>query len=472
MRLPSALREQAMEMLRLLQKAGERLDAVQDAKVREVIGLAFEGAEADEWDQVAELYRDVSGLSDEEARARLSGRGEALSRPEPKPVEELVREGWFAKYLEWAQEHEAPAQFHFGAALTACAAGLGRQPLLDWGGDPTYPNLYTLLLGPSGARKSSAISRAVRLVGYGLESNVLPVEGSHQGFALALSARQTATGLWADGFIVSRELSVLLRKDKYKEAMVQWLTDWFDCPDEWDRAIVAGGPVLHNVCVSLLGASNLPWLRTLPEESTTGGFLPRHLLFEAEGRRHRKAFPRFSEKLGAELVASLQKCAGTIPETITFDQDALRYVEHWYENEMRVEYAAETSERVRYWLDRKQAMVFKVAMVWQLVDGGPRDVLVREWLEKARGAVDLCDASVKSVYGQMGTTKDGEATQAVLSYLQRRGGKATERALIKAMWRPVGTAARVRAALDTLRRAGMLKQTHVLPEGTTWEVLG
>lgn len=391
--------------------------------------------------------------------------------PKEIPIEELITDGWFLKYLDYVQESEAPTSFHFGSALTFCAAGLGRRPLLAWEARPTYPNLYTLLIGPTGARKGSALALAQGVVEPALEMNILPNEGTHQGYAAALKRRYEATQEWSDGLIVVPEFSVLMKKDRHKEGLVQWLTDWYDSPDYWARALRGEEQYeLCNVCVSMLGASNMAWLRTLPEDAISGGYFPRHLLFLAVGRRHWKARPHFNPVLKSELIYELRKLHHSkIPEVMTFDAATEQYLDHWYEVEIKQAYKKIDDEQVRAWLDRKQAAALKMAVTWQLVDGGPLDVLHKEWLVKARRMVDWQDTSVVSVYKSLGTTKDGEIPIAILELLKRNDG-----GLIAAkIWRTLRNkykTTQVREALETLSKSGEIKM-RMIEDEITWQVV-
>lgn len=388
--------------------------------------------------------------------------------PERPGIETLVTDGWFHRYLEYVAESEAPTSFHFGSALTCCAAGLGRRPLLAWEARPTYPNLYTLLIGPTGARKGSALALAQAVIEPALEMHVLPNEGTHQGYAAAMKRRYEKTQHWSDGIIIVPEFSVLMKKDRHKEGLVQWLTDWYDSPDYWARALRGEEQYeLINVCVSMLGASNMAWLRTLPEDAISGGYFPRHLIFDASGRRHWKARPRFNPVLKTQLMYELRKIHNAgIPETLALDPATEEYMDQWYEVEIRSTYSETNDEQFQAWLDRKQAAALKVAMVWQMIDGGPKDALHREWLHKARRLVDWQDECVKHVYASLGTTQDGEIPIAIMLLLKKNQGHLPA----SKIWRTLRNkykSGRVKEALETLSRSGEIKMNA----DTQWELV-
>jgi hypothetical protein len=357
----------------------------------------------------------------------------------------LLPQGWFTRYLEWTAEHESPTQFHVGSILTLCAAGMRRRPLLEWGARPTYPNLYTLLIGPSASRKGSAIDKALTVARLPFELDVLPGDGTYQGYHAALAKVEARTGD-ATGIIVAPEFTTCVRDDQHKGGLVDNLTDWYDGVDA-GRALASGILPLNNICLCLLGGTTRSALRKLPTEVASGGWAPRHLIFEGTGRRHRKWNPKFNDTLYAELVGHLAKL-GPPPERMRFSAAASRYLENWYEKEQELEYRATHDELVRAWLDRKQAALMKVAMVLQYVTGQTEasaraaaawgTELRVEFVDSARRIVDWTDASVRSVYSALGTTDDGELVQAVLACIDRAGGEVRETAIKRALrkrWR-------------------------------------
>ena len=388
-------------------------------------------------------------------------------------LEKLVPQGWFSRYLEWTAEHEAPTQFHLGSILTLCAAGMKRCPLLEWGARPLYPNLYTLLIGPSGSRKGSAIDKALSVAKLPFELEVLPGDGTYQGYHAALAAVESRTGA-ATGIIVAPEFTTFMREDQHKGGLVDNLTDWYDGADT-GRALKSGMIPLNNVCLSLLGGTNRAWLRKLPADVASGGWAPRHLIFEGHGRRHRRWNPKFDDELYKELVTHLARLPPP-PERMRFSASAAHYLETWYEQEQEREYRTTHDELVRAWMDRKQAAIMKVAIVLQHVTGASEasvraasawgGELRAEFVDSARRIVDWTDASVRSVYAALGTTDDGELVQAVLACIARSGGEVRESAIKRALrkrWR----APRIVEALMSLK-GDDLERVVRADEGVVW----
>ena len=450
-------------------------------RMADMIAQAYAGASADEWDAVVQKFRRSFQLEDADLVKQF---GISTMAPlkhvkvERVPFESLVTKGWFSQYLRWTHEHESPAQFHFGSAVAAIAATLGRRPRISWEARVTFANLYVLLVGPTGARKGSAIDRAVRLVSTAMgtrELHVLPSEGTHQGFASRLRQRYIDVLLsrgWSDGLIVAPEFSVLVSKDQNKTDLVKWFTDWYDSPDVWERALRGEESFrLDNVCVSVLGGSNVDWLRTMPKDSITGGFMPRFIIFDAEDKKGWTARPKFDTVVEANLISSLKTNLSELADTIGFSKEAGEYLDHWYEVELRAQYEATSDEKIRAWYARKQAAAMKLAVVWQMADGGDRAWVQQEYLQRARSVVDWGDAAVLSVYGALGVTPEGEASDAILTFLDRNGGRVSSRNLLRA-FRGSYSRSRIKEACETLKAAGILKLDANPIEGACWVRVG
>lgn len=389
----------------------------------------------------------------------------------------IVTTGVFAKYMEILSELEAPPQYNFACAATVVAAGLGRRPRIDWAARATFPNLFTLLVGESGARKGTAIEWAERIVVPAVGANLLPNEGTAQGFHAALRARLAETGgVSADGLIIAPEFSVFMGRDRNKEGLVQWITNLHDGVRH-DRALkgdIEQGHenTLDNVCLTIIGGSNMPWLKTMPEDAITGGFLPRAAIFDSpEDEVLWKSRPRVS----TSGVNELKRLFGLIvergvPDFIAFDDDAGEALDTWYEVDIRRQYETNADSQYRKWLKRKQAVAMKLAVIWQLTDGGPKDKIAKEWMELAIKVVDWGDAAVTSVYSELGMTPDGQVVYDVLSTLEHWGGSARRQKLVRKL-RHRYSASKVNGALNTLRQAGKVKQRKSATEGIVWEVV-
>jgi hypothetical protein len=387
--------------------------------------------------------------------------------------EALVEDGWFRAYLDYVRENEAPAQFHFGSMIACISGALARKPLIGWQAAPLYPNVYALLVGPTGTRKSTAIAKALSLARAALGDalHVLPNEGSPQGYASELMRRNLEGSPVSDGLGVASELTVMIGRDSYKEALGKWLTEWYDNmvderTGEWSRGLRAERFALKWPYVCFIGASNMAWLRELPDSLVKAGYMPRHLVFNAMEKRHDNANPQFDEIERMALVTTLREriIDEPVPEKMALSVDAAMYLSRWYYGRVTKQERVEQDELFAAWLSRKLPHALKVACIWQLVDGGPREELQEKWLRRAARLVDWMDAGVQDVYRALGTTGEGAASDAVMRFIERKGGRAGAMAVVRGLRNRYNKRS-ILDAVQTLVFAGLLVQTIDTVEG-------
>ena len=94
-------------------------------------------------------------------------------------------------YLEYTSNTEPPAIFHRWSILTCVAAYLSRDIHINHGHFTIYPNLYTLLIGSAGSRKSSAINIAKGLLKQSGYSNFSPTKTTKEKFFIDMAEHST-----------------------------------------------------------------------------------------------------------------------------------------------------------------------------------------------------------------------------------------------------------------------------------------
>ncbi len=73
-------------------------------------------------------------------------------------------DSFLTQYLHYVGDTEAPIFYHRWAAISAIGAYLGRQYSFTLGHSALYTNMYIMLIGEPGSRKSTAIKIAKKTV--------------------------------------------------------------------------------------------------------------------------------------------------------------------------------------------------------------------------------------------------------------------------------------------------------------------
>jgi hypothetical protein len=107
--------------------------------------------------------------------------------PTPPPVPKNFGEDFLSAYLEYSLDTEVPAVFHRWAAITSIGAFLGRRYYFNHGHFTIYPNVYAMLVGASGTRKSTAIKLFKKLLVQAGYSTIAADKTTKEKFILDLS---------------------------------------------------------------------------------------------------------------------------------------------------------------------------------------------------------------------------------------------------------------------------------------------
>lgn len=194
-----------------------------------------------------------------------------------------TEDSWLRNYVEYARAiTDAPLAFHVAGGLAAMAGALGSS--IWWrggGGREQWPNLFLLLLAPSGIfRKSTSVDIPMNLLQRASPGSLLDREFTPERFIRNLADHPTSV-------LKESEFASLLErmKSNYMQGMKQRLTDLFDCQDSYDRVLQGLGGKGEKISIvrpalTILAASTLDWLvESLTETDMRSGFMPRFLFF-------------------------------------------------------------------------------------------------------------------------------------------------------------------------------------------------
>lgn len=95
-------------------------------------------------------------------------------------------ESFLDLYLHYRKETEPPYNYHRWCAIAGVAAVLGRDFHLQFGSDKIYPNVYTMLVGESGSRKSTAIRHMRKILTAAGHTAYAPDKTTKEKFLLDL----------------------------------------------------------------------------------------------------------------------------------------------------------------------------------------------------------------------------------------------------------------------------------------------
>lgn len=226
----------------------------------------------------------------------------------------------FDLYLAYTEETESPVIYHRWCLISAIGALLGRKYYLQHGRFRVFPNLYCMLIGHPGTRKSSAVKGVKKLIlsgGYDTiaanrtskEKFLLDLEGGADNEAFQGSGGKavydsvTANNLWGPDSNMQEPREVFVMADEFNEfiglgniefcSLLGDLWDWDDEKTPYKQRLKNSKSVeIYQPTISILGG-NTPenFAAAFPPTIMGQGFLSRLLLIHGEMTGKQYAFP-------------------------------------------------------------------------------------------------------------------------------------------------------------------------------------
>lgn len=317
-------------------------------------------------------------------------------------------ESFIDAYCRYADDGFVPPQFNVWAALSIVAGALERKVWLPWSDTYSYyPNIYVMLVSLPGDGKSVALTRAVGLLQAvnaktGLlsimpnqvtEAKFIELMGHGRSFMDTRSGREIVHKQNA-GYYWASEASNAL-KNIFGD-FIACLTDFYDCPNTWERATKKDGKKIQltNVCMNMIAGSTFDYLgKLVNDENIQGGFASR--LIYVVSKNKEVVEQRFQlggvdkddeerREYRAALVDDLTAISRMVGPMYASPEFAAAW-EKWYPEFERTRRQI-PSEKLQSLIARANTNILKVAMLLSAADGSDRELKFKHW-ERAVGLV-------------------------------------------------------------------------------------
>lgn len=341
---------------------------------------------------------------------------------------------FISAYMQYTEDTEPPRSYHTWISLSLIAAALQRRVYIKWGLETIYPNMYIVLVGPSGkCRKGTAMNIAKDLL-----QDLSGINTTSESVTREALIRRMyeAIGNYTDPTTrdikfhcalttFSPELSVFLGQNDVK--FLADLTDWYDSNDEWTYETKgAGTDKIQGLCFNLLGATAPDWFSSiLPQEAIGGGFTSRIIFVVEENKGKTIPKPSLTEemkKARVRLFHDLEQIA-TISGQYNLDDEAESIYTEWYKDEdkkMAKGDLAIEDQRFAGYCDRRATHVRKISM---LISASQRNDLIIAGKDMERAIATLINVEKKmhKAFSGLGQAPYSESTERVIGYIASRG---------------------------------------------------
>lgn len=259
-------------------------------------------------------------------------------------------EDLFATYLAYIGKSEAPMIFHRWSFLAILSAWMGRRYFLPFGHSEINCNMYVMLMGEAGSRKTTAINQATKLLKAAGFSNISASKTTKEKFLLDLSGvtetLDSETILEAnlfggeelkedrECFISAEEFNIFVGNGNIE--FLALLGTLWDFKGEFENKIKnAKSDYIWNPTISMLaGNTATSFSLAFPPEAIGQGIFSRLLLIHGERTGIKITFPEpMNMELHTMLLTKLLRIRETVSGPANLSTEARALLDKIYQND-------------------------------------------------------------------------------------------------------------------------------------------
>jgi len=335
-------------------------------------------------------------------------------------------EDWIDGYVEFTDSSESPESFRRWTAISTIAAALQRKCFVEWGTITWYPNMYIVLIGPSGARKGTAMGPAYDM----LEELNIPMAANATTLqALIRRLRDTnhtevnqetsAIQMHSSLTIFSKEFTVFL--GYHNNELMASLCDWYDCDRVWKyETISRKTDEIRGVWVNLIGGTTPDLIKTsLPMDAIGGGLTSRMVCVYEEGKEKFVVLPLLTDRqrqLREQLYCDLEKIS-MLSGQFKYSPCAINKWTEWY-TAVSTSPPVFTDKRLEGYVERRPTHIQKLAMIVSASRAhGPELTITAEDFNRAISLLEYVERKMPKVFSGIGKSDISTLIPEVMSWI-------------------------------------------------------
>jgi len=312
--------------------------------------------------------------------------------------------------------------------MATIASVLERKCFLEWGEITFFPNMYIILVGPSGARKGTAMNVAARMLREIGKTKMAAEATTREALIRALKEAEEqdvdpTTGevsYHASLTIFSEELTVFL--GYHNLDLISDLNNWYDCRDHWTyRTKNMGTDDILGVWVNLMGATTPDLIRSaLPLDAIGGGFSSRVIFVYEEKKGKTVADPFLTEndlELRNRLINDLNRIHA-LKGRFKITEEMLSKWVAWYT--YQDENPPFTDPAFQGYVGRRATHLLKMCMI--LCASCRHDMLITgDIFDRAVGLLEATENKMIKTFSGMGKSPRSEVVNSVMETIALEG---------------------------------------------------
>jgi hypothetical protein len=367
----------------------------------------------------------------------------------------------FKSYREFVGRSEAPGVYHRWSLIGCIAANLGRQFYLPFGEGRIFPNLYLMLIGEPGARKSSAIKLASKVLAETGYSKFSAEKTSKEKFLADLAGQGSddAFDLLSPG-----ASEVFINSDEFNEFVgtgnIEFLSLlgalWdFDSEKPFSQRLKNSKPIeIYQPTLNILaGNTGENLARAIPAEALGQGFASRLIFIHSEPSGVKIPFPsKAPVELREAVVRILTQMKLEVCGEASLDLDAKEALAQIYTTFTDLE-----DYRLKHYSSRRHTQLLKLCLIFAASRISTTISLVD--VIKANTVLSYAERSMHKALGEIGKSKNAEVSSAVLKILYETLVPVGALELFKQLATEVDGPGEMNKILGGLLLAGRIQQT-------------
>lgn len=327
---------------------------------------------------------------------------------------------WIDGFMDYTENSEPPSSFKLWTAISVISAALQRKCRLEWGSLTFFPNMYVVLVAPSGkARKGTAMgfgSDFLEDINVKLAAESITREALIGELKNATDNVQIEPGVLefhSSLTIFAPELTVFLGYNNH--ALMSDLTDWYDCRSRWVyRTKHMGTDEINGVFVSLFGATTPELVRTTLPLDAIGGGLTSRMIFIYENKKGKVVPDPFQTDEELRLKQRLKVDLERIHTLKGIFKVTKGFVEKWTEWYIAQEdHPPFTDHRFSGYIERRPNHVMKLCMI---VNASRTDqmIVTKQDLERAIAILEFTEKKMVHTFSGVGKAQNADITTRVM----------------------------------------------------------
>lgn len=352
-----------------------------------------------------------------------------------KPAAGRDCRNWLTGYVDFTSQWEPPNIFNKWVGLLVLSAACQRRVWLADGNSNIFPNLFVILVAPSGVGKTSAMREAVPFI----EAAGVPISPAKITAAkLVKTLSEVGThhedlGILTPYVVWAEELPSFLGSDAYKSGMLADLTALYDCPESWTKETKNKGvdsiPAPY-ICI-MAGATAQGIFDVLPPGAISQGFTARLIFVHASYNQKRvpeKPWTSVHTELKEALTHDIQQIAKLKGPAHFTDLAKTLWVDYYMHRPAPQDEFGDV--RLQGYSARKPFYIKKLALLLSLAERN--DLVVdASHVEQAKQLLEELDKSLKEVYEEIAPNTIVQHYSKIVKKIKSLGGRVQHSVLMR-----------------------------------------